>query len=121
MIISGLNRGAPKDFMNGSLAATSSSGEQRAQRARQQEFYTCYYRSGSVRHTWRHNSSPIHRAKQPTASCDVQPAAHLQDGHDAKPRPPNPTDTMDSTPFTYPGKLLDPDLIGLQDDGTWTL
>ena len=78
MIISGLNRGAPKDFMNGSLAATSSSGEQRAQRARQQEFYTCYYRSGSVRHTWRHNSSPIHRAKQPTASCDVQPAARLQ-------------------------------------------
>ena len=79
MIISGLNRGAPKDFMNGSLAATSSSGEQRAQRARQQEFYTCYYRSGSVRHTWRHSSSLYSQGQAArAASCDMQPAARLQ-------------------------------------------
>ena len=84
MIISGLNRGAPKDFMNGSLAATSSSGEQRAQRARQQEFYTCYYRSGSVRHTWRQNSSPYSQGQ--AAHCELRCAARSPpaDGHAAR-------------------------------------
>ena len=104
--------------MKGALAATSGSGQQRAQGARQEEFYTSCLSHMTVAHDeMRHKPSPFHREQQPAASSPSR-RSPLRCWSCCKPRPPNPTHTM-ASPFAFTGKHpLDLDLPDLQGDGT---
>ena len=120
MTISGLNRGAPKDIMNGLLAVrwlpppAAGCNACKGRRKRSSTHPLCClgpvapHLATQLLPFFTGNSSPLRACPRSAARCAA--------GHAAKSRPPNPTDIMDSLPHTT-GKCAAAAFNGLMGGG----